>query len=70
VCIFDIRQRSLLQSISLHSSSVNCIAVNDIDGYFVSGSADGDVKVNYVCIMLYYLNLTGWIFITYFNFFF
>jgi len=24
---------------------VNCIAVNDVDGYFVTGSADGDIKV-------------------------
>lgn len=48
VCVFDIRQHSLLQSISLHSSAINCIVVNDIDGYFVTGSADGDIKVRIV----------------------
>lgn len=45
VCVFDIRQSSLLNSTSFHSSSINCIAVNDIDGYFVTGASDGDVKV-------------------------
>ena len=45
VCVFDIRQSSLLQSLNVHNSAVNCIAVNDIDGYFVLGAADGDVKV-------------------------
>ena len=45
VCIFDMRQYSLLQLLQVHSSSVNCIAVNDIDGYFVTGAADGEIKV-------------------------
>ena len=45
VCIFDIRQFSLLQCLPIHSSSVNCIAMNDIDGYFVTGAADGEIKV-------------------------
>ena len=46
VCIFDIRQYSLLQVRQIHGSSVNCIAVNDIDGYFVTGAADGEIKVS------------------------
>lgn len=46
VCVFDIRQSSLLHTISAHgSSTINCIAVNDIDGYFVTGASDGDIKV-------------------------
>ena len=45
ICVFDIRQSSLLHSISVHTSSINCIAVNDIDGYFVTGASDGDIKV-------------------------
>lgn len=48
ICIFDIRQFSLLHCISVHSSSINCIAVNDIDGYFVTGASDGDIKVGTV----------------------
>ncbi len=50
VCIFDIRQYSLLQLLQVHSSSVNCIAVNDIDGYFVTGAADGEIKVQQLSI--------------------
>ena len=46
VCVFDIRQFSLLQCLQLHSSTVNCIAMNDIDGYFVTGAADGEIKVD------------------------
>ena len=46
--IFDIRQYALLQCLQLHNAAVNCIAVNDVGGYFVSGSADGDIKVNYI----------------------
>ncbi len=45
VCVFDIRQSSLLHSIPAHTSSINCIAVNDVDGYFVTGASDGDIKV-------------------------
>lgn len=55
VCVYDIRQRALLQSISLHSSSINCIVVNDIDGYFVTGSADGDIKVRTCLINFFFL---------------
>jgi len=43
--IFDIRQHALLQCLPLHNAAVNCIAVNNVDGYFVTGSADGDIKV-------------------------
>ena len=43
--IFDIRQYALLQCFPLHTAAVNCIAVNDVDGYLVTGSADGDIKV-------------------------
>ena len=43
--IFDVRQYALLQCFPLHAAAVNCIAVNDVDGYLVTGSADGDIKV-------------------------
>ena len=36
---------ALLQSLTVHGSAVNRIAVDDIDGFFVTGSADGDIKV-------------------------
>ncbi len=43
--IFDMRHCDLLQSIQLHSAEVNCILVNDVDGYLVTGSGNGDIKV-------------------------
>lgn len=45
VCVFDVRQFALLQCLPLHSSAVTCITVNDVEGYVVTGSADGDIKV-------------------------
>ena len=45
--VFDIRQNALLQSITVHTGAVNCIVVNDVDGYFVTGSSDGDIKVSF-----------------------
>ncbi len=45
VLIFDLRQMSLLQSLTVHGSAVNRIAVDDINGFVATGSADGDMKV-------------------------
>ena len=45
MCVFDVRQFALLQCLPLHSSAVTCITVNDVEGYVVTGSADGDIKV-------------------------
>ena len=45
VLIFDLKQMNLLQSLTVHGSAVNRIAVDDIDGFFVTGSSDGDIKV-------------------------
>ena len=46
--VFDIRHHVLLRSVSAHSSSINSIVVNDIEGYFVTGSCEGEIKV-YFC---------------------
>ena len=46
VCIFDIRQNALIQSLPVHTSAVTCMEVNDVDGYIVTGSAEGDIKVS------------------------
>ncbi len=45
VLIFDLRQMCLLQSLTVHSSAVNRIVVDDIDAFIATGSADGDIKV-------------------------
>lgn len=44
--IFDTRQYSLLQFLpGIFTSAVSCIAVNDVEGYLMAGSSDGDIKV-------------------------
>ena len=45
VCIFDIRQNALIQSLSVHTSAITCMEVNDVEGYIVTGSTEGDIKV-------------------------
>ena len=43
--IFDIRQRKLLHTFQAHDSTIKCFAVDPSEEFFVSGSADGDIKV-------------------------
>lgn len=43
--IFDIRQRRLLHTFQAHDSTIKCFAVDPSEEFFVSGSADGDIKV-------------------------
>lgn len=46
--IFDVRQHALLQSLPVHSGAINSIVVNDVDGYFITGSSEGDIKVRLI----------------------
>ena len=55
--IFDLRQMCLLQSLTVHSSAVNRIVVDDIDAFIATGSADGDIKV---CVC-------GWVWVVLFS---
>ena len=51
VCIFDIRQNALIQYLTVHSSAITCMVVNDVEGYLVTGSSEGDIKVSAcVCV--------------------
>lgn len=45
VCIFDVRQRTLRQRLQAHESSVKCLAIDPHEEIFVTGSADGDIKI-------------------------
>ena len=45
VCIFDVRQRQLRHSFQAHESAVKCMALDPMEKFFVTGSADGDIKV-------------------------
>lgn len=47
VCIFDVRQRKQLHTFPVHDSSVRCMALDPCEEFFVTGSADGDIKVAY-----------------------
>ncbi|XP_052281684.1 dmX-like protein 2 isoform X4 [Dreissena polymorpha] len=45
VCIFDIRQRQMRHTFLAHDSMIRCITIDPEEEYFVTGSADGDIKV-------------------------
>lgn len=46
VCIFDIRQRSLRHRFQAHESAIKCLAIDPHEEHFVTGSADGDIRVS------------------------
>lgn len=46
VFIFDMRQRSQRHKFQAHDSAVKCLALDPGEEFFVSGSADGDLKVS------------------------
>lgn len=46
VCIFDVRQRTLRHKFQAHESAVKCLAIDPMEEFFVTGSADGDIKVH------------------------
>lgn len=46
VSIFDVRQRKLMHSFTAHEhSAVKSMTIDPCEEYFVTGSADGDIKV-------------------------
>ncbi|XP_070175544.1 dmX-like protein 2 isoform X2 [Littorina saxatilis] len=45
ICQFDLRQRKLKNTFQAHDSAVKCLAVDGQEEYFVTGSAEGDIKV-------------------------
>lgn len=47
ICIFDIRQRQILSSFQAHESAVKALALDPSEDYFVTGSAEGNMKVRY-----------------------
>lgn len=47
VCIFDVRQRTLRHRFQAHENAIKCIAIDPHEEHFVTGSADGDIKVSF-----------------------
>ncbi|XP_059680025.1 dmX-like protein 2 isoform X7 [Gavia stellata] len=45
ICIFDIRQRQILYNFQAHESAVKALALDPSEDYFVTGSAEGNMKV-------------------------
>lgn len=45
ICLFDLRQRQQRHSFQSHDSAVKAIAVDTTEEYFITGSAEGNVKV-------------------------
>lgn len=44
-CIIDLRQKQQQQLLQSHDSPVKAIAVDPTEEYFVTGSAEGNIKV-------------------------
>lgn len=45
VCILDVRQRQVRHRFIAHDSPVKCLAIDPAEEFFVTGAADGDIKV-------------------------
>ena len=46
VAIWDVRQHRQLHSFKAHDHPVKCLALDPNEDFFVTGSVDGDIKVN------------------------
>jgi WD40 repeat protein len=45
IAIFDVRQRQLRHTFQGHDVAIRCMSLDPAEEFFVSGSADGDIKV-------------------------
>ncbi len=45
VCVLDVRQRAPRHTFHAHDATVKCLALDPMEQFFVTGSADGDIKV-------------------------
>lgn len=45
VFIFDVRQRQLRHTFQAHDGPIKCMSLDPMEEYFVTGAADGDIKV-------------------------
>ncbi|XP_071522289.1 dmX-like protein 2 [Panulirus ornatus] len=59
VCIFDIRQRTLRHKFQAHDAAIKCMALDQSEEFFCTGSADGDIKVWGLAIHNLIYNLPG-----------
>nr|XP_045610736.1 dmX-like protein 2 [Procambarus clarkii] len=59
VCIFDVRQRTLRHKFQAHDAAIKCMALDQSEEFFCTGSADGDIKVWGLTIHNLIYNLPG-----------
>lgn len=55
VYIFDIRQNQTMHNFQAHDSAIKCMALDPVEEFFITGAADGDIKVWSLptCTMIY-----------------
>ncbi len=58
VCIFDIRQRQLLHTFQAHDSAIKALAMDSSEDVFVTGSAEGNMKVYSSKVTQFILNIS------------
>lgn len=46
VCVFDIRQRQLVHTFQAHDSAIKALALDTSEDFFITGSAEGNMKVS------------------------
>ena len=55
VAIWDIRQHRQLHSFKAHDHPIKCLAIDPNEEFFVTGSVDGDIKVNSYHVILFFI---------------
>lgn len=50
VYIFDMRQRQQRNKFQAHDSAIKCMTLDPGEEFFVTGSADGDIKVRFTIV--------------------
>lgn len=55
VCVFDIRQRQLLHTFQAHDSAIKALALDAFEDFFVTGSAEGNMKVTHALSLTHFL---------------
>ena len=53
IFIFDMRQRTQRSKFQAHDSAIKCMALDPVEEFFVTGSADGYIKVIQVVLQIF-----------------
>lgn len=61
VCLIDVRSRTIRHKFQAHESAVKCVAIDPHEDYFATGSADGDIKVSFLNLILFLLQVFSFV---------